>query len=206
MARQRKIEGREQIAAAALDIIDAEGLATLTMRRVGRALGVEAMTLYGYVRNRDALLDAVHALLLAGIEPPSASPDWIDDAVVLARRLRAKLMAHPNAVPIVATRPATELASLDLLETCLGVIPSTLTPAGAAADIVQTVFVFVVGHCSFHAALATRDPNAPTIDVKRHALLSQLPPSSAEDEFEAGLQILAAGLRSRYAEGSARTS
>lgn len=194
MAQQRKLGGRDEIAAAALALIDEEGLSALTMRKVGARLGVEAMTLYGYVKNRDDLLAAVHSLLMSEVQPPTQGDDWIEDALRFARRLRSSLMAHPNAVAIVATRAATEGPAVDLLEAALQSIPCEVAEGTRAAHIVQTLFVFVVGHCGFHAALGMSEALI-ALDPDRHPRLAALEPWSAEAEFERGLEILAAGLR-----------
>ncbi|MFT5358135.1 MAG: AcrR family transcriptional regulator [Polyangiales bacterium] len=196
MAQQRKVQGRDEIAAAALALIDEEGLGALTMRKVGASLGVEAMTLYGYVKNRDDLLSAVHALLMSKVQPPSQSGVWVTDALCFARRFREALMAHPNAVPVVATRAATQGPALDLLEAALQAIPGDAADVNRAAFIVQTLFVFVVGHCSFHAALAASEVPV-ALDAERHPRLVTLRPWTAEAEFERGLEILAAGLRAK---------
>jgi AcrR family transcriptional regulator len=196
MAQQRKVQGRDEIAAAALALIDEEGLGALTMRKVGASLGVEAMTLYGYVKNRDDLLSAVQALLMSKVQPPSQSGDWVTDALCFARRFREALMAHPNAVPVVATRAATQGPALDLLEAALQAIPGDAADVNRAAFIVQTLFVFVVGHCSFHAALAASGVSV-ALDAERHPRLATLRPWTAEAEFERGLEILAAGLRAK---------
>lgn len=209
MAQQRKVGGRDEIAAAALALIDEQGLNALSMRKVGARLGVEAMTLYGYVRNRDDLLEAVHSLLLSKVQTPSSrddarelaeetTTDWVTDALRFAWSLRETLMAHPNAVAVVATRAATQGPALDLLEAALQTVPINAAGDNAAGDnaahIVQTLFVFVVGHCSFHAALNAS--HAPvSLDPKRHPRLTALEPWTAEQEFERGLDILAAGLR-----------
>lgn len=193
MAQQRKLGGRDEIAAAALSLIDESGLGALTMRKVGARLGVEAMTLYGYVKSREDLLAAVHSLMMSGVVPPARSGDWVDDALCFARRFRSSLMSHPSAVAIVATRAATEGPAVDLLEAALQMIPSEVEGT-RAAHIVQTLFVFVVGHCSYHAALATQDTRM-TVDPERHPRLAVLQPWSEEAEFESGLEIIASGLR-----------
>lgn len=196
MAQQRKLSGRDEIAAAALALIDEQGLSALTMRRVGASLGVEAMTLYGYVRNRDDLLEAVHTRLMGSVPAPTQSDDWIEDGLMFARRFRDALMAHPHAVAIVATRAATQGPAVDLLEAALQVIPSDAMDVNGAAGIVQTLFVFVVGHCTFHAALMSSDAKV-SIDPKRHPRLAAVEPWTADSEFEHGLKILGAGLRAQ---------
>lgn len=88
---------REQIAAAALAIADAEGFEAVSMRRVAAELGAGTMTLYHYVRNKDDLIalmdDAIMGeLLIPDSELPS---DWRAALTELARRTRAAFRRHP---------------------------------------------------------------------------------------------------------------
>ncbi|MEM9491478.1 MAG: TetR family transcriptional regulator, partial [Myxococcota bacterium] len=63
MPRPPKIS-REQVLRAALEVVDAEGLGALSMRRIGQQLDVEAMALYRHVPNKEAVLDGVHEAVL----------------------------------------------------------------------------------------------------------------------------------------------
>src|SRR3954451_19671801 len=67
---------REKVLAAALRLVDAEGLDALTRRRLGRELGRDAMTLYRYAPDQAALLDGIVELVLEELEPPDESQDW----------------------------------------------------------------------------------------------------------------------------------
>ena len=61
---------------AAIALADEAGIDTLTMRRLGDAVGVEAMSLYNHVANKDDLLDGMIDLVFAEIELPSSDEDW----------------------------------------------------------------------------------------------------------------------------------
>ena len=67
---------RDRVLQAALRLVDEGGLESLTMRTLGRALGVEAMSLYNHVANKDDLLDGITDLVLGEIELPSSEGDW----------------------------------------------------------------------------------------------------------------------------------
>ncbi|MEU9169730.1 TetR/AcrR family transcriptional regulator [Streptomyces sp. NPDC048420] len=97
--------------AAALDLVDREGLSTLSMRRLGAELGVEAMALYRYAASKDDLLDGlVEALYLELEERLSADPEaategaWRSELHRIARAMYEVCLAHPQAVPLLATR------------------------------------------------------------------------------------------------------
>ncbi|MEU0385250.1 TetR/AcrR family transcriptional regulator [Streptomyces chartreusis] len=104
---------RELVLASALALVDREGLSALSMRRLGAELGVEAMALYRYAESKDALLDGlVEALYLelearleAEDEPvPTAGPAWRAGLHRIARATYDVCLAHPQAVPLLATR------------------------------------------------------------------------------------------------------
>ena len=67
---------RDRILRAALELADEDGIESLTMRRLGRALGFEAMSLYHHVAGKDDVLDGILDLVLGESESPSPSGDW----------------------------------------------------------------------------------------------------------------------------------
>src|SRR5262245_57805472 len=91
---------RQQIAATALAIADAEGFEALSMRRIAAELGAGTMTLYHYVRNKEelvALMDDAH--MAESLVPEAELPeDWRKALTVIARTSRAALMRHPWAL------------------------------------------------------------------------------------------------------------
>ena len=97
----------DRIVAAALQIVDTEGSRALTMRRLGQALDRKVMTLYRYVPSKDALLDGVVARVLTEFVINPAAADWRQELRDIAATFRALALAHPNAVPLLVTRPLT---------------------------------------------------------------------------------------------------
>lgn len=87
---------RERVLAAAVELADARGLSSLSMRRLGSELGVEAMSLYNHVESKDDLLDGITDLVVRRIDLPG-DPDW---KVALRRHAVSAhevLLAHPWA-------------------------------------------------------------------------------------------------------------
>jgi AcrR family transcriptional regulator len=151
---------RERILQAAVDYIDAHGLAALTMRRLGASLGVEAMALYRYVPGREDLLDGVVERVIETlfdnedgddlyIEEPTG---WQDYLMRLGHGVRRIALAHPSVFPLIASRPPAApwvrppLRSLRLVESFL----STLTEGGfsdqAAVAAYRAYSSFLLGH------------------------------------------------------------
>src|SRR5438105_14591638 len=103
-SRRRTTLSRERIAAAAVAVIDGEGLDALSMRRLGAELGVEAMSLYRHFPSKAALLEAVVGRLLAELLlPVPGIVPWQESFRTLARDYRRLLLRHPNAIPLLAT-------------------------------------------------------------------------------------------------------
>ena len=151
---------RERILKAAIDFIDEHGLAELTMRRLGAALGVEAMALYRYVPGREDLLDGVVEMVVATLWDNDDGDDiyiedhngWQDYLVRLAHGVRRIALGHPSVFPLVTSRPPAApwvrppLRSLKMVESFLG----TLTDAGfsdqAAVAAYRAYSSFLLGH------------------------------------------------------------
>ncbi|MFC8517447.1 TetR/AcrR family transcriptional regulator [Streptomyces sp. NPDC057257] len=108
---------RERVLATALELVDREGLSALSMRKVGAELGVEAMALYRYADGKDGLLDGLVEALYTELEERLAAgpgdagsgrrrrgPAWRAELHRIAEATYQVALAHPQAVPLLATR------------------------------------------------------------------------------------------------------
>lgn len=138
---------RDLVVATAIELVDAEGVNALSMRRLGSALGVEAMALYRYVNGREDLLEAIVEEVTKHIERASDMDigphgGWQAYLQRLAHAVRELAFAHPQVFPLVATRhPAAPwlrppLRNLDVVEDFL----ATLTSAGFSEDQAVTAY------------------------------------------------------------------
>jgi len=122
------------VLAAALELVDAEGLDALTMRRLGQELDRDPMALYRYAENRAALLDGVAETVLADLVIVADGTDWQTQLRRTGHDFRRLALAHPHVVPLIVTRPLATplglrpLGTLRPLEQILGL----LTRAGFA--------------------------------------------------------------------------
>jgi AcrR family transcriptional regulator len=139
---------RDRVAAAALELIDREGLDALSMRKLGSALGVEAMSLYNHVENKDDLLDAVsevlHREILARYDRPAAST-WQDRARSLAFAYWHLAQAHPNAFAIVGTRPVASPAGIAVLGEAVRLFADAGFDERQASVMFHTAAAWLVG-------------------------------------------------------------
>jgi AcrR family transcriptional regulator len=133
---------RDRILETALGLVDEGGLDALSMRKLGHALGFEAMSLYNHVANKDDVINGILDLVLAEGEPPSSSGDW--DAAVResAISMHAALRRHPWASPVVMTPGRIRPARLRYMDSLLG----RLREAGFSAETTYHAYHVLDGH------------------------------------------------------------
>lgn len=138
---------RERIVAAALGLIDEEGLEALSMRQLGRRLGVDPMAIYHHVPDKSALLDLLLEDLLRGVRLPrhTVAEPWTEQLFATFDALRDRLLEHPRAVPLVGTRPITTPAMMDLVESVLSDVEGAGLPPGAAMNLIDCLTAYTVG-------------------------------------------------------------
>lgn len=161
-----------RIAAAALALMDEEGVGAASMRAIGARLGVEAMSLYKHVATRDALLDAVVERIVAELnnDPEvKQTPDqgWRDYLARLARGVRRYARAHPHAFPLVTTRPAVApwvnppLRSLPWIESLLSALLSEGFTDEQALFAYRSFNSFLLGYLLMETgAMTVHDPQS----------------------------------------------
>ena len=126
----------ERVLRAAVALADAGGLESLTMRRLGQDLGVEAMSLYKHVANKEALLDGMVDLVFAEIDLPSGDTAWRTAMRDRAISARAALTRHPWATALMQSRTAPGHATLQHHDTVIG----TLRGAGFSVELTAHAF------------------------------------------------------------------
>jgi TetR/AcrR family tetracycline transcriptional repressor len=200
--RRREPLTRERILRAALAIVDGEGLAAISMRRVGEELGVEAMSLYNHVPSKAAILDGVFEIVLSELPPAQKHPTWRAFLRERALALAAVLRAHPHALPLFATRPAVTRASLEHMESALQILHDAgMSPEHALATF-QVLVAFVVGHTlQAYAPVAADEASRPAYEALREdefprvrELARLLPSRDVERELALGVDALLEGL------------
>lgn len=95
---------RERALSEALALADKEGIGSLTMRRLAHQLGVEAMSLYHHVANKDDILDGIVDLVISEIEVPPKGTDWKTAMRRRAISAHEVLLAHPWAAMLCISR------------------------------------------------------------------------------------------------------
>jgi TetR/AcrR family tetracycline transcriptional repressor len=96
---------RAEVIVKAIEIIDADGLDALSIRRLGKELGVNGASLYHHFQDKEEILQGVRLLVLqeARVLPPTAKgATWHDYVTRSVARYRAALLRHPNTAPLMA--------------------------------------------------------------------------------------------------------
>ena len=213
--RARQPLTRQRILAAAIELGDREGLSALSMRRLGRELDVEAMSLYNHVPSKAALLDGVVGLLLTEMDIPPPDPArWEASLQTVARTYRRIAHVHPNLFPLVVTRPLNAPEVLRPLEATLAIFRAAGFDAASTLGAFRAISSYVEGYAldeitgfSFAAADSGDGPRLELggLDPEAFPRLHELAPFFAmqdrDAEFEFGLEALIVGLRSRGLTG-----
>ncbi len=191
---------RDRIATSALDLIEKIGLEAFSTRRLGAALGCEAMALYNHYPSKDAVLDAVVERMMRKLTVPPRDPrGWPERARTFARSYRALSRMHPHAFPLAATRRFNTPESLAFLDD----IFRAFSEDGLSPKETLYVFRTVANFCNGTvldelAGLARAAAPQPEWPGNAHPHLLEvapfMSPTHADDVFEVGLSVILDGL------------
>jgi AcrR family transcriptional regulator len=113
---------RERVMEAAIRLADAGGIEALSMRRLAQELGVEAMSLYYYVSNKNDLLVGIADMVVGEIELPSHDAEWKPALRTLALSAYDAFARHPWAATLVVGGAGVTPARLEYMEAILGTL------------------------------------------------------------------------------------
>lgn len=161
---------RTLILEAGIAIADAEGIDAVTMRRVGAALDVQAMSLYNHVANKRDLLDGMAAHLISQLaRTGTSSPHWKDVCREVGQAYRQLGLDHPALFPYVIERPFGDPVSLEALDGLFGVFRQ----AGFSPQATYLSFLTLTGFVEgFTLDEITRRTDAGFRDPARNPIAS----------------------------------
>ena len=218
-AHRREPLTKERIVRTALRLMDEEGLEAVTMRHIGRELGVEAMSLYNHVKDKEDILDGILEMVMAEFEFQEETGDWEADVRAGARAWRRLMTAHPTVIALFAEskHPASSPERLRPMEWAFDL----LRRGGLSDDEVVHAFRafggYIMGfvlnevanpvpgmgdrdHRAEHEQLARILPSEQFPNLVR--LLPLLAECDPEVDFEFGLDLLLDGIKARAARAS----
>ena len=215
---------KERILVSALEILDRDGIDGLSMRRLGKALGRDPMTLYRHAPNKAALLDGVAEKVLEQLVVDTDDNDWMTQLRSIARHFRRLALAHPHVVPLLVTRPlATPLGmrppgTLRPFEDILSLLSRAGFSATDALRVYRALFGFLFGHILQELQELVERPDETDnllrlglnrLPIGEFPLVRALAPVLASydgaAELERGLDILFSGLTSTLTSPEGRT-
>lgn len=154
--RPRSLD-RDRVVRAAVAMADAGGIDGLSMRSLGRSLGVEAMSLYHHVAGKEQLLDAMVDSVFAEIDLPGPRTGWRNGMRRRAASARDVLVAHRWAVPLMDSRTAPGPATLRHHDAVLGCLRRGGFSVAGAAHAFAVLDSFVFGFVLQELALPFAD-------------------------------------------------
>ncbi|MGI5328580.1 TetR family transcriptional regulator [Actinomadura nitritigenes] len=177
MPRPRQpLISRTGAVAAAIEIIDTEGLDALSLPRLARHLDVRAPSLYHHFDDKSEILGAVVAAIVADTVVPRKPPPerWVDWFVQLSLNLRRVVLRHRNAAPLLLQYPPRDLLA-DLYEDAARFLEASGVPAEVHVQILDSMDTLVLGAVISEAARtpAARRAIFPNVDAERQPTLAR---------------------------------
>jgi len=208
--RRRVPLSRELVLQTALALVEKGGIEALSMRKLGQELGVEAMSVYHHLRNKEELLDGIVDLVYAEIELPSSGPDWRNAMRKRAIAVRDALLRHRWAIGLMESRRNPGPANLRHHDAVIGSLRAGGFDMAGAAHAYSALDSYIYGFALTKMNLPfenTADiaevaqemlnpfaegayPNLAAF-ITEHAML---PGYDYADEFEYGLDLILDGL------------
>jgi AcrR family transcriptional regulator len=158
---------RERILQAALRFADANGIESLSMRKLGEAVGVEAMSLYNHVPSKGDLLDGLIDLVFSEIELPGSADDWKTAMRQRAVAVRAALKRHRWAIGLMESRTSPGPATLRHHDAVLACLRLAGFPIALAAHAYSALDSYIYGFALQEASLPF-DAGEQTTDIAQN--------------------------------------
>ena len=207
-ARRRKPLSRDQVLRAAMRLADEGGLESVSMRKLGQVLRVEAMSLYKHVANKDDILDGMADRVVGDFEVPSGDVDWktaIRRSTISAHQV---LLRHPWASSVIESRLSAGPARLRYLDAMIGVLSAAGFTMPLAIRAIMALDSHTYGFVLQEMAWSFDIANAPEMsatfarglpageypNLLAMAEMAATTPGGAPVDFEFGLDLILDGL------------
>jgi AcrR family transcriptional regulator len=207
-ARRRKPLSRDQVLRAAIRLADEGGLESVSMRRLGQVLRVEAMSLYKHVANKDDILDGIADLVVGDFEVPSGDVDWKMAVRRSAISAHQTLFRHPWASSLIESRLNAGPARLRYLDAMIGVLSAAGFPMPIVIRAIMALDSHTYGFVLQEMAWSFDVEKAPEMaatfarglsageypNLLAMAEMAATAPGGAMVDFEFGLDLILDGL------------
>jgi AcrR family transcriptional regulator len=203
-AKQREPLSAERIEIAALELIEAQGLASFSLRKLAARLGCEAMSIYHYFPSKGHLMDALVDRVVAEFPPlPDDRLPWRERLRQVARNWRRVFVSRPNFFIFMATHRLNTPAALRMLDRLIGMFGEGGMDREAAVRLFRAIGYYLMGAGLDETAGYARGPSTvkplPDDVMKRdfpnvHAAAPYFRPSEWDRTFELGLDLMLRGV------------
>lgn len=211
MGRKKGVKlTRDAILAVAMQVVDEEGLSGLSVRKLGDKLGVQGMALYYHFTSKTAIIDALVAEVVGGVDLAVDEPEWAERLRRIHGSQRRALLGHPNLLPAVISRPFNTPAAAKVTDVVLEVLLNAGFEDEDALHACQTLRAYVLGYTVTETVGLLGDPPSwdnrdrmSLPDYLEHGFthLLQVAPAAElidhDEEFAVGLAAVIDGLRGR---------
>jgi TetR/AcrR family transcriptional regulator, tetracycline repressor protein len=215
VARTRERLTRDRVVEAAIRIMDEEGLDAVTMRRVAREVGVEAMSLYNHVRDKDDLLDAVRLHLFREFSFPDLDgTDAFEGGRKIAHAWRDLMLAHPYLLELMSEVKGLPSAADGYrpMEFALAAILRMGVPEDEVVQVFHAFGGYIQGFAMMerqlgfdkHSEAGLRELSTSIEPSEFPCLIAAIPymmDCDLDRQFDLGLDLMLSGLRVRYGGG-----
>jgi len=158
---------RERVLQAAVELADTRGVAELTMRKLAKELGVEAMSLYNHVADKDDLLDGMIDLVFGEIEAPAAGGDWKAELRKRAVSTRQALLRHRWAVGQMEGRTTHGPSNLRVHDAVLGCLRAAGFSVEMTIHAMSVQDAYVYGFALQQTDMASQTPEDFAASARR---------------------------------------
>ncbi|HUP83560.1 MAG TPA: TetR/AcrR family transcriptional regulator C-terminal domain-containing protein [Candidatus Limnocylindria bacterium] len=206
---------RERVLSAAIDLADQEGIEGLSMRRLAQALEVEAMSLYHWFPNKDALLAAMIDTVFAEMERPALGGDWRPALRAAAIHAYRTLLGHPWAAKLIGRAFEPGLGQVGWMDAILG----RLRSGGLSPELTHHAYHAIDSHIvgftlwvlpyieltrerpDFAEQVISKLPMADLPHFAEHVDYHLAEEEGGPSEFDFGLDLLLDGLERQRLSG-----
>ncbi len=172
-ARSTVSLSKDRVLRAAVALADEGGIESLSMRKLGQELGVEAMSLYHYVLNKDDLLDSMADFIVSEFDLPSSEADWKETLRQSAISAHKVLWNHPWACRLNVSRPTVGPAALRYIDSVMGSLRGANFAVQLTHDALHAIFSHIYGFTLQELGVASRieslDPATTAILLRQMA-------------------------------------
>jgi AcrR family transcriptional regulator len=184
---------RKIVLKAAIALADEEGIAALSMRKLGQRLGVEAMSLYHHVGNKDELLTGVVEMVIGEFEIAPDQLEWQAAMRLVANSVREALLRHPWAATLIESQVRPCKVRFERADTLIGL----LRRAGFSIELAYKTHLAIN---SYVYGFVQQEINWPFKPMEQGSVATMLRPQVSPDEYPYLNEMLGSIIATRHPE------